>query len=107
MDDTMQVEASTSLSQSRKRTADEVEDEASEDEQEDMISNTPSKRLRNRQGQAVSQEARRYNAQALLNNLAFTKLFVTANYHVYSPATSPVLLCVLWEHDSLLYRALW
>lgn len=69
---------------------------------------TPSKRLQNSRGQAVPQNEvlPNYNAQRLLNNLAFTRLYVTANFQNYWPSMSPVILCLVHEQNDL-YVALW
>ncbi|KAK5137672.1 hypothetical protein LTR08_007967 [Meristemomyces frigidus] len=67
---------------------------------------TTLKRLRNSKGVAIHRRVLKYSAQALLNNLAFTRLYVTANFQNFDPSLSPVILCIVSEHD-VLYRALW
>lgn len=67
---------------------------------------TSPKRLRNRKGGATHRRVLQYNAQALLSHLAFTRLFVTANFQKYNPASSPIIICIVnrrVEH----YDALW
>ncbi|KAK5123989.1 hypothetical protein LTR85_002186 [Meristemomyces frigidus] len=103
MDSSMQVDAVSTLSGNRKRSArhDSDDEQPVADDQLD----TPSKRLRNSKGDAILRRTLKYNAQALLNNLAFTQLYVTANFQKYNPGLSPIVLCIVSEHD-LLYRAL-
>ena len=68
----------------------------------------PSKRLLHNSGipLATSKSILRYNAQRLLNNLAFTRLYVTANFQSWDPVASPVVLCCVDEQNEL-YLALW
>ena len=71
------------------------------------IDDSSPKRLRNRQGSAVHRRTPlRYDVHALLNNLAFTRLHVTSNFHRYSHGSSPVVLCIISDAISL-YSALW
>ena len=67
----------------------------------------PSKRLLNNRGESV-QTGRiiKYNVQKLLNNLAFTRIYVTANFHNYDPSKSFIVLCMVSEQDEL-YHTLW
>lgn len=96
----------------RKRKTSDINDDDCEDEHDiyhESFSplDTPSKRLRNPQGNAVERKELRFNhIHELFSNLAFTRLYVTANYDRYSTTQSPVLLCVLYRHDAL-YRAVW
>lgn len=68
----------------------------------------PSKRLQHNTGVpiATTQPRLRYNAQRLLNNLAFTRLYVTANFHSWNPSSSPMVLCCV-DGQSEVYVALW
>ena len=71
--------------------------------EEDM----PSKRMQNPRGEAVKQrQPLKYNTLKFLNNLAFTRFYVTANFQNYDPASSFVILCMVAEQNEL-YRALW
>ncbi|KAH9831877.1 hypothetical protein Tdes44962_MAKER08902 [Teratosphaeria destructans] len=67
----------------------------------------PSKRHRNSIGGTVHRRPGplRYKAHTLLNDLAFSKLYVTANFPNYNPASSPVVICFVAQHD-FLYKAL-
>lgn len=68
---------------------------------------TPSKRLLNSRGEAVpTKPLMRYNVQKLLNHLAFTRIFVTANFQNFNPNGSFVVLCMVSEQNDL-YQALW
>jgi hypothetical protein len=67
---------------------------------------TPSKRLQNPQGLPITRQTHHLNTHIILQSLAFTRLRVTANFSLYNPHTSPVLICVTRESDSL-YRTLW
>lgn len=107
MDEEMQDVTLPCPSASRKRTANDVDDDDEEDTNyETTPTETPSKRLRNPHGDAVQRTKLHFNAHELLNNLAFTRLYVTGNYDHYSATQSPVLICVLSRHDAL-YRAVW
>jgi len=108
----MQIDAVSPLSSNRKRPV-RHRDADSEDEEglgagpvADELLTTPLKRLQNSKGYAVHRRILKYNAQALLNDLAFTRLYVTANFQNYNPTLSPIILCVVSEHR-LLYHALW
>ena len=101
----MQTDAVSALSGNRKRSV-QHRDVDSEDEWPDYQLDTPSKRLRGSKGAAIHRQIYKYNVQALLNNLAFTRLYVTANFQNYNSALSPVILCIVSGHDRL-YRALW
>lgn len=94
---------------SRKRSAAFLStDESTNDQDPELPQNNPSKRLQNPQGLAIprANPTIKYNAPALLNNLAFTRLYVTANFHAYDPGASPLLLCCVEEQNDL-YRAIW
>ncbi|KAF2168907.1 hypothetical protein M409DRAFT_20920 [Zasmidium cellare ATCC 36951] len=107
MDEEMRDVAPTPSSASRKRTANDVDDDDDEVMQfETNTTDTPSKRLRNPQGDAISRKQLHFNAHKLLSDLAFSRLYVTANYDRYSVTQSPILLTVLSRHDAL-YRAVW
>jgi hypothetical protein len=67
---------------------------------------TSSKRLQNPQGLPIARQTHYLNTHIILQSLAFTRLRVTANFSLYNPHTSPVLICVTRESDSL-YRTLW
>jgi hypothetical protein len=67
----------------------------------------PSKRLQNNQGAPViAKPTIKYQAQRLLSNLAFTRVYVTANFQNFDPTTSFIVLCMVSE-QSQLYQALW
>ncbi|TKA75221.1 hypothetical protein B0A55_05894 [Friedmanniomyces simplex] len=58
------------------------------------ITSSP-KRSRNSRGQPIPRRrALHYNAQPLLNSLAYTRLYVTANFHHYYASSSPVIICL-------------
>lgn len=101
------MDLSSSPSSSRKRQAPH---DCNEDYDNDLAyhaaTDTPSKRLQNARGLPVAKETLTYNASKLLCDLATTRLFVTANFGNYDPASSNVLLCIVRESDAL-YRALW
>ncbi|KAK3712615.1 hypothetical protein LTR37_009058 [Vermiconidia calcicola] len=70
------------------------------------LEDTPSKRLQNSRGEAVhSKPLLRYNAPKLLNNLAFTRFYVTKNFQNFNPSTSFIILCMVSEQNGL-YQAL-
>ncbi|KAK0943547.1 hypothetical protein LTR48_002826 [Friedmanniomyces endolithicus] len=72
----------------------------------DSLDTSP-KRSRNSQGYAIHRRgAIHYNAQALLNNLAYTRLYVTANFQNYSASSSPVVVCLVAGWRSGVYRML-
>lgn len=104
---------------SRKRSAALLSDDTTNDDDAFSSTNTsvstprldedgPSKRLQNLHGAPISQTnpTLQYDASRLLNNLAFTRLYVTANFHAWDPASSPVVLCCVDEQNEL-YTALW
>lgn len=71
------------------------------------LEDMPSKRLQNSRGEAVAgKPLLRYDAQKLLNNLAFTRFYVTANFQNYDPKVSYIILCMVSEQNEL-YHALW
>lgn len=106
MDEEMRDTPVSSSSTSLKRTANDIDDEDEDIHLETSTTDTPSKRLRNPQGAAVERKQLRFNAHQLLSELAFSRLYVTANYDRYSVTKSPILLIVLSRHDAL-YRAVW
>ena len=99
---------------SRKRSAAFLSDDTTNDNLSSIPAtpndepDAPSKRLQNSSGVAIptSQPKLRYNAQRLLNNLAFTRLYVTANFPAWDPASSPVVLCCVDEQNELC-QVLW
>ena len=71
------------------------------------LEDMPSKRFQNRYGEAVHTKPRlKYDAEKLLNQLAFTRFYVTANFTNYSPKESFVILCMVSEQNEL-YCGLW
>ena len=71
---------------------------------------TPSKRLQNPHGAPIPQPQPlnlRFNTPRLLNNLAFTRLYVTANFHAWDPSSSPVLFCCVRSQEAEIYRGVW
>lgn len=95
---------------SRKRSVRDLEAEDQRDE-DLYISSTlqedkPMKRLQNRHGEAIKREPIQYNAQRFLNQLAFTRFYVTSNFSNFNPISSFVMLCMVSEQNEL-YRALW
>ena len=105
----MQIDAASTLTRNRKRSIHQRDADSSDDDEPlppDNLDTAGGKRLRNSQGNAIPRRVLKYNAQALLNNLAFTRLYVTANFHNNNPSVSPVILCIVSERDGL-YRALW
>lgn len=106
MDEEMRDATYPSSSTTRKRTVNDIDDEDDDIHFETITTDTPSKRLRNPQGDAIERKQLRFNAHQLLSDLAFSRLYVTANYDRYSVTKSPILLIVLSRHDAL-YRAVW
>ena len=108
MAEQMEIDPVQQSSRRKRRATDD--DNEDEDNQEHEFEHF-SKRLRAPRGHAVAIERpdSPFQVEALLNNLAFTRLYVTANYHNYNPQTSPVILCFLSHQDSdlHLYHALW
>ena len=71
------------------------------------LEDMPSKRMQNSRGEAIqAKKLFKYDAQKLLNNLAFTRFFVTANFQNYSQKESFIILCMVSEQNEL-YQALW
>lgn len=69
--------------------------------------NTPSKRLQSSHGLPIPQDQPYHlNTHLILNSLALTRLRVTANFGLYNPPTSPILLSITRSDDTL-YRLLW
>jgi len=112
-DSAMHLDAAPTSSSHRKRTVRQRETESEDEEQQaPNVSDdgTPSKRLRDGRGAAVARRDRRplkYRPQTLLNHLAFTQLYVTANFARYNPSSSPVVIVfVSEEEDRTFYREL-
>lgn len=76
------------------------------DSSHDSPHNNPSKRLQSSNGLAISRETYHLNTHLILQSLAVARLRVTANFSLYNPPTSPVLICVTRSDDTL-YRTLW
>jgi hypothetical protein len=73
----------------------------------DTNNNTPSKRLQSSHGLPIPRnQPRHLNTHLILNSLALTRLRVTANFGLYNPPTSPILLSITRSDDTL-YRLLW
>ena len=71
------------------------------------LDDAPSKRLLTNSGEVIeTQKIIKYNAQKLLNHVAFTQVFVTANYHNYNPAESLIILCMVSAQNTM-YQSLW
>jgi len=126
--DNITAAATPSPSSAHKRTVRQRDEEeaaqpdAEHGEQEDQRSSlfafdnhhsTPPKRQRNGQGNPIARgRTLKYNARILLNHLAFTRLYVTANFRRYDPALSPVVLVFVSPssvgqgHGDRLYHAL-
>ncbi|KAK0955663.1 hypothetical protein LTR91_022739 [Friedmanniomyces endolithicus] len=107
----MQIDPPTT--RPRKRTFSHRSDDSANDDSDSphpaTQPNDPSdaspKRTRNSQGHAIHRRgALHYNAQALLNNLAYTRLYVTANFQNHSASSSPVVVCLVAGPQSSLYR---
>ena len=77
---------------------------------DDLEETSPAKRLQNSQGEAITipppRRPLKFNAQRLLNHLAFTRLSLTANFSKFNPASSFIILCMVSEQNEL-YHALW
>ena len=82
------------------------DDDANNNDAPTNTQDMPSKRLQNSRGEVIHRQALTYNVQKLLNHLAFTRLYVTANFHAYHPNSSFVIFCMVSGQDEL-YRALW
>lgn len=113
MDTEMHPEA-VGLPQNRKRSARALDEQSDGDDEDVMVTEdssvtqTPAKRIRSNQlGPSRSlQQPLKYNARGLLNTLAFTQLYVTANFMHYNPMKSIIILC-LTSNGSALYNLLW
>lgn len=110
--DTTTRPTTASSSHSRKRSSAWIDEDTANDNSyiaqayaSVTLEDAPVKRLQNARGEAVT-PILKYNAQRLLNNLAFTRFYVTANFQNYNPAFSPVILCMVREQNEL-YQALW
>ena len=73
---------------------------------ENIVNETPSKRLENHLGLPISRKTHHLNTRLILQSLALTRLYVTSNFSLYNPHSSPIVICVTREDDSL-YRKLW
>lgn len=104
MDTTMDLDARPTSS--RKRSIHESLDDSDDDMPQQINNIISPKRSRGRAGSTVKRQTIYYNAQALLNELAFHRLFVTANFMNYNPSLSPILLCIV-THSLNLYHATW
>lgn len=82
------------------------DDDDNDNEYGNSHSDTPSKRLQNPQGLPIARQTYHLNTNIILQSLALTRLRVTTNFSLYNPNTSPVLICVTRQNDSL-YRTLW
>ena len=77
------------------------------DEDINTNGNTSSKRLQSSHGIPIPRKQPHHlNTHLILNSLALTRLSVTANFSLYNPPTSPILLCITRSEDTL-YRSLW
>ena len=105
----MQYDPPPDPSRSRKRSSAWIADDDINEYESQLtnIEDTPSKRLLSNRGEAIpTKPLIRYNGQKLLNHLAFTRIYVTANFQNYNPNQSFVVLCMVSEQDDL-YQALW
>lgn len=97
----MNIDLSSSQTSARKRRAphDSIDPTSDDDDDDDFKPQpeTPSKRLQNSQGHPIPRDTLMLNTKKLLNHLASTRLFVTANFGNYNPSTSDVLLCIVGE----------
>lgn len=96
-------------SRSRKRSSAWISEDAVDinDDETPEPDYNPSKRQVNSRGEAIqTNRVTRYDAQKLLNHLAFTRVYVTANFHNYNPNKSFIILCMVSEQDEM-YRSLW
>ena len=68
---------------------------------------SPSKRLQSSHGLPIPRtQFHHLSTHLILNSLALTRLRVTANFSLYNPPTSPVILSITRSDDTL-YRTLW
>jgi hypothetical protein len=94
---------------SRKRRITDNNDDDDDDDHEDINTNkynSPSKRLQSSHGLPIARKTYHLNTHLILNSLALTRLRVTANFSLYNPPTSPILLNITRSNDTL-YRTLW
>jgi hypothetical protein len=94
---------------SRKRSSAWIADDDNNPEESlsTNLEDLPSKRLLNNRGEAIpTKPLIKYNAQKLLNHLAFTRIYVTANFQNFNPNGSFIVLCMVSEQNDL-YQALW
>jgi hypothetical protein len=82
-------------------------DDEDDDDTIDTSNTTPSKRLQSSHGLPIPiAQPYHLNTHLILNSLALTRLRVTANYNLYNPHSSPILLSITRSDDKL-YRTLW
>ena len=100
------------ISHSRKRSSawveNDIKDVPSVYAPDISVEEAPSKRLQNARGEAIetTRPVLRYDAQKLLNALAFTRLYVTANFQFYDPSTSFIVVYLGFEQGPD-YQRLW
>ena len=82
------------------------DDDDNDNGHDNSHNDTPSKRPQNPQGLPVARQTYYLNTNIILRSLALTRLRVTANYNLYNPYTSPVLISIIRSDDTL-YRTLW
>lgn len=108
MDETMSYEPSNA-SRGRKRSSVWIatDEEMPHNDSTTHPEDEPSKKLLSNRGEAIHTNPQvKYNTQKLLNHLAFTRVYVTANFANYNPQESFVLLCMASEQNGL-YEMLW
>lgn len=82
-------------------------DDEDDDDTSDTNNTDPSKRLQSSHGLPIPKnQAYNLKTHLILNSLALTRLRVTANFNLYNPHSSPILLNITRSDDTL-YRALW
>jgi hypothetical protein len=80
--------------------------DSDDDNNQGSPQNDPSKRLQSSHGLPIARNTHHLNTHLILQSLALTRLRVTANFSLYNPLTSPILICVTRSDDTL-YRTLW
>jgi hypothetical protein len=91
---------------SRKRRFTDHNNDDDEDD-DDGTNHTPSKRLQSSHGLPIPlAQPYHLNTHLILNSLALTRLRVTANFSLYNPHSSPILINITRSDDTL-YRKLW
>ena len=94
---------------SRKRRISSLTNHNNDDDDDEIntYNTTPSKRLQFSHGLPIPKnQLPHLNTHLILNSLALTRLRVTANFSLYNPPTSPILLSIVRSDDTL-YRLLW